>query len=227
MDSSRKKADQWRITGILPWSCAVHRLCCGPAPYHRKAPHRSTTLCRWPPNLPVIQTDSFHESTWFSHCRWRLCVRTEELDDLQHVNGESQQEGILDCRKYTVRMRKHTVYSCGLGSDHTVMSVQNQGVIFLLQLENGYTNHKRLPKRPILSPHHRENPKIPESQETTYTIIHSFITSQNDYRNSLMNGLPMNIITKFQHVQNTAARLVFNLRKYDRIAVTLLWIPVK
>ena len=37
-------------------------------------------------------------------------------------------------------------------------------------------------------------------------------------------------MSKLQHVQNTAARLVFNLRKYDRITpalATLHWLPVK
>ena len=45
-----------------------------------------------------------------------------------------------------------------------------------------------------------------------------------------MNGLPENLIKKLQRVQNTAARLVFNLRKYDRITpalVTVHWLPVK
>ena len=68
------------------------------------------------------------------------------------------------------------------------------------------------------------------SQEATCTIIHAFIKSQIDYCNSLMNGLPENLIKKLQRVQNTAARLVFNLRKYDRITpalVTLHWLPVK
>ena len=68
------------------------------------------------------------------------------------------------------------------------------------------------------------------SQEATCMIIHAFITSQIDYCNSLMDGLPENLIKKLQRVQNTAARLVFNLRKYDRITpalVTLNWLPVK
>ena len=68
------------------------------------------------------------------------------------------------------------------------------------------------------------------SQEATCTIIHAFITSQMDYCNSLMNGLPENLIKKLQRVQDTAARLVFNPRKYDRTTptlVTLQWLPVK
>ena len=62
------------------------------------------------------------------------------------------------------------------------------------------------------------------------TIIHAFITSQIDYCNILINGLPDNLIKKVHHVQNTAARLIFNLRKYDRITpalVTLYWLPAK
>ena len=61
-------------------------------------------------------------------------------------------------------------------------------------------------------------------------IMHAFITSQIDHCNSLMNGLPDNVIRKLQRVQNTAVRLVFNLRKYDSIIpelVTLHWLPVK
>ena len=42
-----------------------------------------------------------------------------------------------------------------------------------------------------------------------------------------MNGLPDNLIKKPQCVQNTAARLVFNLRKYDGITPALHWPPVK
>ena len=48
-----------------------------------------------------------------------------------------------------------------------------------------------------------------------------------------MNGQLGNLIKKLQrheHVQNTAAKLVFNLRKYDRITpalVTFHWLPVK
>ena len=47
---------------------------------------------------------------------------------------------------------------------------------------------------------------------------------------SYCSGLPENLIKKLQRVQNTSARLVFNLRKYDRIIpapVTLHWLPVK
>ena len=50
------------------------------------------------------------------------------------------------------------------------------------------------------------------------------------YRANVINGLPEHLIKKLQRVQNTAARLAFNLRKYDHITpalVTLHWLPVK
>ena len=68
------------------------------------------------------------------------------------------------------------------------------------------------------------------SHDATCTILHAFITSQIDYSNSLMNRLPNNHIKKLQRVQNTAAGLVSNLRKCNRITpvlFTLQWLPVK
>ena len=126
-------------------------------------------------------------------------------------------------------MRKHTIHSWGWGSDHTCDVSAKPGCDFWLQLENGYASHKSLPKRYYHLHNIRRIRKF-LSQEATCTIIHAFITSQIDYCNSLMNGLPENLIKKLQRVQNTAARLVFNLRKYDRITpalVTLHWLQVK
>ena len=110
-----------------------------------------------------------------------------------------------------------------------VTSVRNLGVIF-------YSNLKvdmQITKACQIAYYHLHNIRRIRkflSQDATCTIIHAFITSQIDYCNSLMNGLPENLIKKLQRVQNTAARLVFNLRKYDRITpalVTLHWLPVK
>ena len=67
------------------------------------------------------------------------------------------------------------------------------------------------------------------SQGATCTTTHAFITNQIDDCYSLMNGLPDKLIKKLQRVLNTAARLVFNLRKYNRITpalVALYCLPV-
>ena len=118
-----------------------------------------------------------------------------------------------------------------LGEDQIIpeTSVRNLGVIFDstlkmdMQITKAYQNanyhlHKVRRIRKFLS------------QEATRTIIHAFITSHIDYCSSLMNGLPDNLTKKLQRVQNTAARLVFNLTKYDCITPTLVmlhWLPVK
>ena len=102
------------------------------------------------------------------------------------------------------------------GPDHTCDVSGKPGCDFLLQFENGYANHKSLPKRLLSSPQHQENLKIPEpgSHVHDYTCIYykpDWLLQQFDEWTS------KNLIKKLQHVQNTAARVVFTLRKYDHI----------
>ena len=69
---------------------------------------------------------------------------------------------------------KHTIHSYGWRSDHTCDVSAKPGCDFWLQLENGYANHKSLPKCLLSSPQHQENPKIPEpgSHVHDYTCIY-------------------------------------------------------
>ena len=57
------------------------------------------------------------------------------------------------------------------------------------------------------------------SKEYTTTLIHAFISSRLDYRNSLLYGLPVYQIQKLQRVQNSAARLVFDESKFCHITL--------
>ena len=59
--------------------------------------------------------------------------------------------------------------------------------------------------------------------------MHALITSQLDYCNSLIYGLPNVQISKLQHVQNAAARLSMDIPKFSHVTPALYelhWLPV-
>ena len=67
------------------------------------------------------------------------------------------------------------------------------------------------------------------SKEACETLIHAFVSSRIDYGNSLFYGLPKSLISRLQHMQNTAARIVTQSRRYDHITPVLYdlhWLPV-
>ena len=68
------------------------------------------------------------------------------------------------------------------------------------------------------------------SKDNTKTLIHAFISSRVDYRNSLLYGLPKYQLNKLQRLQNMCARLLCNESKYCHITPLLVdfhWLPVK
>ena len=61
------------------------------------------------------------------------------------------------------------------------------------------------------------------------TLVQSLVISRLDYGNAMFAGAQNYIIEKLQRVQNTAARVISGLRKYDHITMTryeLHWLPV-
>ena len=68
------------------------------------------------------------------------------------------------------------------------------------------------------------------SPEPTECLVHAFVTSNLDYCNSLLYGLPSTHISKLQRVQNTAARLVTGSPRFCHITPILNnilhWLPI-
>ena len=68
------------------------------------------------------------------------------------------------------------------------------------------------------------------SDSAAKQLVHSFIFSQLDYCNSLLNGLPECQLKRIQQIQNNAARVVCCVKKYEHITPSLQalhWLPVK
>ena len=52
-------------------------------------------------------------------------------------------------------------------------------------------------------------------------LIHAFVTSRQDFYNSILSGLPQYLIEKLQYVQNSAAHLFTGSWKYEHITPVL------
>ena len=60
-------------------------------------------------------------------------------------------------------------------------------------------------------------------------LVVALVTSRLDYCNSLLNGLSQTHMLRLQRVQNTAARLICRIKKFDHISTSLQslhWLPV-
>ncbi|XP_076836631.1 uncharacterized protein LOC143482216 isoform X1 [Brachyhypopomus gauderio] len=67
------------------------------------------------------------------------------------------------------------------------------------------------------------------SQEASQVLVQSLVISRLDYCNSLLAGLPLQVIRPLQLIQNAAARLVFNLPKFTHVTPllrSLHWLPM-
>ena len=66
-------------------------------------------------------------------------------------------------------------------------------------------------------------------RESTEAIIHAFVTSNLDYCNAILYGLPKVLLNRLQLVQNRAARIVTFTKKYEPVTPNLIdlhWLPV-
>jgi hypothetical protein len=68
------------------------------------------------------------------------------------------------------------------------------------------------------------------SRSALTQLIHAFVTSQLDYGNALLVGLPKKSLASLQRVQNAAARVIVGIRKLDPVKPylkALHWLPIE
>ena len=66
--------------------------------------------------------------------------------------------------------------------------------------------------------------------EVTTQLVLALVTSRLDNCNSVLAALPQSTIEPLQRVQNTAARLIFNLGKREHLSPCLIqlhWLPIR
>ena len=67
-------------------------------------------------------------------------------------------------------------------------------------------------------------------KHTTERLVHAFVMCHIDFCNSLLFGLPARQVHRLQVVQNSAARLVSRMTKYESVSHVLQclhWLPVQ
>ena len=66
--------------------------------------------------------------------------------------------------------------------------------------------------------------------EAVKTAVTTLVLSRMDYCNSLLSGLSKKLIKRVQLVQNSAAKMIFGLQRYDHVTpalITLHWLPIQ
>jgi len=107
--------------------------------------------------------------------------------------------------------------------------VKNLGVI----QDSGMTMEKQVNSIARSCYHHIRNiGRIRRNIDTNAcrSLVHAHITSRLDYANSLLHGLPGNLLGKLQRIQNAAARLICLRKKCEHITpvlVDLHWLPIE
>ena len=162
-----------------------------------------------------------------------ICV--QEINDWMIFNGlklnEDKTERLLLSPRYRpcfslefVRVGDETV--------HPSSSVRNLGVIF--NPSDGMEDHT---KKICKSCHFHLTyivyiGKIRSylDRESTEAIFHAFVTTNLDYCNAILYGLPMVFLKRLQLVQNRAVRIITFTKKYEDITPSLIdlhWLPVE
>jgi hypothetical protein len=153
--------------------------------------------------------------------RWMLLNMLKLNDD--------KTEFIYIGSPYYINKLKHNPVKIGDSIIHDTSSVKNLGVIFDSNLK---MNLFVVQKFSSCMYYIKSISKIRRylTQDATKLLVHAFITSRLDYCNSLLYGINKKLMSRLQHVQNMAARLILCLPRHEHITKHLRelhWLPVE
>ena len=160
------------------------------------AQQRSPGLCRWHQVYlsfrPIPSTNQTASVAAIENCVAEL--RSWMISNMLMVN-DSKTEFLIVGNKQQLENVNIPFIHVGEDQLTPVTSVRNLGVIF----DSNLKMDMQITKACQNANYHLHNIRRIRkflNQEATCTVIHAFITSQIDYCNSLMNGLPENLIEK-------------------------------
>ena len=151
-----------------------------------------------------------------------ICV--QEINNWMILNGlnlnEEKTEFLLLSSRYQPSPSLESV-SVGGGIIQPSSSVRNLGVI----LDASVDMEDHIKKICKTCHFHLTNISKIRSyldRESTEAIIHAFVTTNLDYCNAILYGLPKVLLNVLQLVQNRAARIVTFTKKYEHITPSLI-----
>ena len=155
-------------------------------------------------------------------------VRAWMLVNKLKINDSKTEFLILGSKQ---QLQKVNIKGVQVGDENIepVTSVRNLGVIFDQNL--AMDKHiSKVCRTAFFHLHNIRGIRKYLTHDAACSIVHAFVSSQLDYCNSLLSGLPSCLVKKLQRVQNSAARVILDISRFDHITPALIklhWLPVK
>jgi len=140
--------------------------------------------------------------------------------------NEEKTELIIFNPKHLVRVNEELQLQVGKNTVSVASSGKNLGVYFVTSMERQINAISKTCYYQIRNIGHI---RWYITLDSCKTLAHALITSQLDYGNALLYGLPSTLMTQLQKVQNYSARLVTLTHKREHITPVLNsphWLPV-
>ena len=154
-------------------------------------------------------------------------VRTWMLTHKLKINDDKTEFIIIGTKQQLEKVNIRELH-VGQSSTQATDCVRNLGVIFDSNMSMiPHVNH-------MCKKGYHQLTKIRQikkyiDRKTLESLVHSFVTSNIDYYNSLLYGIPLSTLNKLQKLQNCAARVItgtFRSHHITPVLKELHWLPI-